>query len=75
MNNGQHAALRIGLVVILLMGLYPPWRGSVVLNDGRRDAKVGYAFLLSPPAEGAREGGTKVRLSGGAIISLTLLTT
>jgi hypothetical protein len=75
MNSRQHAALRFGLGLILLMWQNPPWRGSVVLNDSLHDAKVGYNFLFSPPEEGARESGTKATPSGGSIINLPQLTT
>jgi hypothetical protein len=75
MNSNQHVALRIGLLLIVVMGLYPPWRGSVVANNVRHDAKAGYRFLFSPPEEGDIGNGSIARLSGGAIINLPLLAT
>jgi hypothetical protein len=75
MNSNQHTALRIGLLLMVLMGLYPPWRGTVVANHVRYDAKAGYRFLFSPPEEGDIGNGSRARLSGGPIINLPLLAT
>jgi hypothetical protein len=47
MNKYQKSVLLLGLFVIVLMGLFPPWdfgfEGSVVIRSGP------YAFIFSPP--------------------------
>jgi hypothetical protein len=47
MNKKQKYILLLGLFIIALMGLFPPWNfsfeGSVVIRPGP------YAFIFSPP--------------------------
>jgi hypothetical protein len=46
MNRTQIRLLLAGLVVIVAMGLWPPWKVSAF---GAIEESAGYAFLLSPP--------------------------
>jgi hypothetical protein len=61
MNKKQRLVLVIGILVCLVMGLFPPWKGYFT---GRYNADTGnvervfagYAFLLSPPTQIDRTG-------------------
>ena len=45
MNKNQKIVVVIGLVIIVLMGLFPPWK----MIFGGTPMALGYEFLFSPP--------------------------
>jgi hypothetical protein len=54
MNGKQLVVLRVGVFVILLLALFPPWRVGSYTNAGTDrvvacDFRAGYAFLFNPP--------------------------
>jgi hypothetical protein len=49
MNFKQQTAVRIGLVAIVLVGIFPPWRGTSNSAPGRGEVPAGYAPVFLPP--------------------------
>ena len=68
MNEKQLWALRTGAVLVLLMSLFPPWRGTVrqSLPENviprtfyvQHEVAIGYAFAFAPPTTSV--GGVEV---------------
>src|SRR5437764_4855053 len=68
MNEKQLGALRIGAILVLLMSLFPPWRGTVrqSLPENviprtfyvQHEVAIGYAFAFAPPTTSV--GGVEV---------------
>jgi hypothetical protein len=53
MNKKQKVVLLVGVAIIVLMGLIPPWYYHVVRTEDQRiafEGEGGYAFLFSPPS-------------------------
>ncbi len=50
MNKNQKRVIMAGLVVIVLMGLFPPWVHTVHVKELKIDRAGSYGFLFSPPA-------------------------
>jgi len=50
MNIRQKIAI-VAVIIIALMGLFPPWRLAGVLGVTGVDTSAGYAFLLDPPSK------------------------
>jgi hypothetical protein len=54
MNKRQKIVLQIAVMVIILMGLFPPWRLNVSFNDANTKISGGinckYSFVISQPA-------------------------
>jgi hypothetical protein len=49
MNKNQKKVIMAGLVVIVLMGLFPPWVHTVHVKEIKIDRAGSYGFLFSPP--------------------------
>jgi hypothetical protein len=51
MNTKQLRTLLVGLVLIVLMGLFPPWIYTYegVFHSWRYERRAGYRFILNPP--------------------------
>lgn len=49
MNPAQKAALGIGIVAIALMGVFPPWSLTVVVDTIHSTTPAGYAPIYEPP--------------------------
>ena len=49
-NRTQRVVILIGLLVIILMGAFPPWLGRFVETEKERVGPAGYHWLLAPPA-------------------------
>jgi hypothetical protein len=47
MNTKQKICLWLGIAVIVLMGLFPPWMAAT--PNGRNYVAGGYGFILFPP--------------------------
>ena len=49
MNKKQRIAILIGIILVLICGLFPPYEGEI---GGRMPAKkeLGYHFILDPPS-------------------------
>lgn len=52
MNKNQKKVIIAGLVVIVLMGLFPPWIHTITDNPLKIERAGNYGFLLSPPPPG-----------------------
>jgi hypothetical protein len=49
MNRKQIICLWIGIGVIVLMGLFPPWFFAVDAYGAKMKKNKGYIFILTPP--------------------------
>jgi len=47
MNGRQRWAALVGTVLVLLTGLFPPWRGAI--SGSAWERRAGYSFLFWPP--------------------------
>ncbi len=52
MKRKKRLVLGIGLLVMVAMGLYPPWVVIYSHPTGSAAYSVGYSFILSPPFSG-----------------------
>lgn len=52
----QNVAVAAGLLVAVLMGLYPPWSYVIVMRDVRLVIPAGYSSIGTPPPRPARPG-------------------
>ena len=52
MNKKQNICMWIGIIVIALMWLYPPWKYTIVLvgSNTTYDVPTGYYFIFAPPS-------------------------
>ena len=49
MNQYQKIFLMIGLVVIVVMGIFPPWHCAQLFSHSRGNVSLGYYFIGYPP--------------------------
>jgi hypothetical protein len=49
MNEKQKKILKIGVIVFLLIGIYPPWTETYYSNKYESETPKGYSFIFSPP--------------------------
>lgn len=49
MNQMQRRAVTTGLVVAALVGLFPPWQRSAIIDGSRMTVQMGHAPLFIPP--------------------------
>jgi hypothetical protein len=49
MNAKQKIIIQIGILLVLLMGLVPPWIKTIHLRNIQRQMSEGYHFIFSPP--------------------------
>lgn len=49
MNKNQKIVIMIGLIVIVLMGVVPPWVYTFSLQGSRSKYSAGYSPIVSPP--------------------------
>jgi hypothetical protein len=52
MSSKKRLVLGVGLLVMVVMGLYPPWVVTYSYPTGSVAYSAGYGFLLSPPFGG-----------------------
>jgi hypothetical protein len=52
MSSRKKLVFGVGLLAMVVMGLYPPWVVSYVHPTGSVTYPVGYSFVLSPPFSG-----------------------
>ncbi|WP_291316708.1 hypothetical protein [Desulfuromonas sp.] len=52
--------LTVGIIAIILMGLYPPWTHTLNLTNIKRESPADYALLFDPPTPPERRLGTKI---------------
>ena len=53
MNLAQRIALAVGLLIIVVTGLFPPWVGHRIHTELRDSTPLGHASIFSPPKVGA----------------------
>ena len=51
MDKRQKQTLGVAVAVILVMGIFPPWRHVLQTGSVRRTSPAGYALLFAPPAK------------------------
>ena len=49
MNRKQKTFLWIGIAVIVLMGIFPPWISKVEILNSTNQRNAGYGCILNPP--------------------------
>ncbi|MFA9476953.1 hypothetical protein ACERK3_01475 [Phycisphaerales bacterium AB-hyl4] len=71
MNKPQLICLWIGIALIVLAGLLPPW--VEVYDDGQVQAgkAIGHAWLFAPPEPGYRDAG--MHLDYGRLLLIWLI--
>jgi hypothetical protein len=52
MTSGKKLVLGVGLLAMVVMGIYPPWVMSYSYPSGSVAHSAGYSFILSPPFSG-----------------------
>lgn len=50
MNSSQRRAVVVGALVLLLMGLVPPWKHVRTFGSISSEQPAGYHLILSPPS-------------------------
>lgn len=48
-NKKQRTILIVGIVVMILMGLFPPWTATYNYKSQHSQHPRGYAFIATPP--------------------------
>lgn len=66
MNNKQRIVIAIGVVIILIMGLFPPWVAT--LDRNHREYPGDYGLIFSPPDVTDVESGYGVHLDISRLI-------
>lgn len=51
MNSKQRAVRWTGLVILVLMGAFPPWTFTYSVGEQKTSASIGYRPIWSPPSE------------------------
>lgn len=49
-NNNQRLIIMIGMVIIVCMGLFPPWTYTFKATSTYSEEPAGYSFIASAPA-------------------------
>jgi hypothetical protein len=49
MENMRKKIISIAVVIIILMGVFPPWVEKFKMKDFQLERPLGYAFIFSPP--------------------------
>ena len=49
MNKKQRIILSIGVLAVIVSGLFPPYEGEIRLEGDNRKIYMGYHFLFAPP--------------------------
>jgi hypothetical protein len=52
MNRKKRTVFGIALLLMVVMGLYPPWVVSYSYPNGSVAYSAGYSFILAPPFSG-----------------------
>jgi hypothetical protein len=72
------AVVRLFFMLILLMSLFPPWRGRPGWVQ-HPEEHAGYAFVLAPPKDkivaGDQNGWVEIRIDSGLLSAQCLIAT
>jgi len=49
LNDKQRKIVIVGVVLFVLMGLFPPWTYTLDAPSVHREKPAGYALIISPP--------------------------
>ena len=49
MENMRKKIISVAVVIIILMGVFPPWVEKFKMKDFQLERPLGYAFIFSPP--------------------------
>lgn len=65
MNDKQRKIVIVGVVLFILMGLFPPWTYTLDAQSIHREKPAGYALIISPPGpeKNAPAFGVKIDIS------------
>ena len=55
-NSKQKKILIVGIVIVLLIGILPPWNYTYKYSSTYRETDAGYSFIMSPPTAQGRQG-------------------
>ena len=73
MNKNQRVIITIGVVVFVLMGLFPPWTTNAPTEMKNSGTPYGYGFIGSPPDPHERKWSNSGRRYGIKIDTTRLL--
>jgi hypothetical protein len=60
-GNVKRSVLWLAMIVIIFLGMFPPWKEIRIMNGDRMEEPLGYAFLLLPPEpKNSQEGSVKI---------------
>lgn len=65
LNDKQRKIVIVGVVLFILMGLFPPWTYTLDAQSIHREKPAGYALIISPPGpeKNAPAFGVKIDIS------------
>ena len=76
LNGKQRKIVVVGVLLFVLMGLFPPWTYTLDVQSTHREKPAGYALIISPPGpeKDAPAFGVKIDISLLVIQWLVLVT-
>lgn len=76
LNEKQRKVVILGIVLFILMGLFPPWIYTLNAQSINREKPAGYALIISPPEpeKNAVAFGVKIDISRLIVQWLVLAT-
>jgi len=63
LNVKQRKILIIGVVLIIVMGLFPPWTYTYKYRTTYSESPAGYGFIATPPRGDGQSQGVKLDIS------------
>ena len=73
LSSAQKKVVAVGLVIIAIMGLFPPWRATIRHDGSYRSRPCGYSFILISP--GSASGFESVQIDFSRLILQWLVVT
>ena len=55
LNGTQRKVILVGIAIVVLMGLFPPWKHTFRSTMTNSEEPAGYSFIATPPNR--RQGG------------------
>lgn len=68
LNSNQRKVLIVGLVALLIMGVFPPWMYTFDFRSISNDIPVGYRIITSPPEPISKMRGNGVKIDISRLI-------
>lgn len=60
MNTKQKRVIFIGFLIIVIMGLFPPWNHKIYTSRRVIETYAGYGFIFYPPSLKGEDGIAKI---------------